>query len=76
MVEKLKCPYCEAEFKNSAARGSHVRYRHPGELGGKPLQEKPTERREVPDAANDFELLLNDYGVMKAAIIVKNIVRV
>jgi hypothetical protein len=76
MVEKLKCPYCEAEFKNSRALGSHVRYKHPGELGVKPLPEKPPEQREVPDAANDFELLLNDYGVMKVAIIVKNIVRV
>jgi len=73
MAEKLKCPYCEAEFKNSRALGSHVRYKHPRELGlATPPQEEP-EEKEVPDAARDFELLLNDYGVTKAPIIVKNI---
>ena len=63
-----KCPHCGNEFKNTRALGSHIKYKHSSTPQGKEAEEK-----EVPDAANDFELLLNDYGVKRAPIIVKNI---
>jgi len=73
MAEKCKCPYCQEEFKGSGALTNHIKYKHPGGLGGKPPQKTPSEEKEVPDAARDFEALLDEYGVTKAAIIVKNI---
>jgi len=68
MAENYKCPHCEDDFKNSQGLANHIKFKHPEEL-----EKKPTEEKEVPDAANDFELLLKDYGVKRASIITKNI---
>lgn len=68
MAENYKCPHCDDDFKNSQGLANHIKFKHP-----EGLEKKPTEEKEVPDAANDFELLLKDYGVKRASIIVKNI---
>ena len=49
MAEKRKRPYCEAELKNARALGSHVRFKHPGELGGgEAAAETATRNRGAP----------------------------
>lgn len=68
MAENYKCPHCEAEFKSAQGLANHIKFKHPEAAATRPLEE-----RGVPDAANDFELLLKDYGVKRASIIAKNI---
>jgi len=72
--EETTCTVCGRTFKNKSGLIGHLRIKHPGELGlSKSPPKNPPGEKEVPDAARDFEALLNDYGVGKASIIVKNI---
>ena len=68
MAEKRKCPYCEAELKNARVLGSHVRFKHPGELGVAKPPQKPPQETEVPDAARDKCEVLKYREITKLSV--------
>jgi len=68
MAEKRKRPYCEAELKNARALGSHVRFKHPGELGVAKPPQKPPQETEVPDAARDKCEVLKYREITKLSV--------